>query len=463
MEQKCAILNQSIVVDELSFVNSQLVFETSLDISTEVLVNRRQLLRRGALLCTLLLSISVQQVSTTHISRAASRSTKRPFRMLVLGDSVMWGQGLADEHKFSYLVREWICEQRNSGNCQDKDDVQIHVEAHSGAVIAKPEKDNQKKEEDRFTRTNSPIRYPGEVNNVYPTVWGQVDLARRYYLDNSIPPEEVDLILVNGGINDMGAPRILAPKLLGFLAGNVTNFAKKYCEDDMKLLLDKVANTFPNARIVVPGYFPLVSIDTPENIVMETIGYLFLGKKEKANNKGAIEEESANPPNEVAASHKPSSSLNHMANRSKEWTVASNAAFAAAVKSFNSTHSGLPVTGKNVPSPPPEGSMRALFVAIPFADENAYAAKDAFLWKLVRKSPDVVFECPEKGPFKNLIASDELQTKRSCMCEEAGKSNDIGCLRAGAFHPNVQGAELYFRSISKELERILPFTGWASK
>jgi len=429
-------------------------------------VNRRRLFCHGALSSALLLTIVGQQlVSTTYVSLAASQSTpgKRPFRMLVLGDSVMWGQGLADEHKFSYLVRQWICEQRNSGNCQDKDDVQIHVEAHSGAVIAKPEKDNQKKEEDRFTRTNSPIRYPGEVNNVYPTVWGQVDLAHRYYLDNSIPPEEVDLILVNGGINDMGAPSLLAPKLLGFLAGNINDFARKYCEDDMKLLLEKVANNFPNARIIVPGYFPLVSLNTPENLLMETIGYLFLGKKEKANNAEAIEEESANPPNEVTVSHKPSKSLVHMANRSRDWTVASNAALATAVKSFNSSRAGLPVTGNNSPAPPPDASARALFVPVLFSDENAYAAKSALLWKLIRKGPDVVLECAETNPLKNLIANDELQTKRGCMCEQAGKRNDVICMRAGAFHPNVQGAELYFKSITKELERIFPFTGWASK
>ena len=429
-------------------------------------MNRRQLLRCGALSSTLLLAIVVQQVvSTTYASLTTSQSTrgKRPFRMLVLGDSVTWGQGLADEHKFSYKVGEWICRQRNGGSCQNKDDVQIHVEAHSGAVIAKPEKDNQKKEEDRFTRSVAPVRYAGEVNNDYPTVWGQVDLARRYYLDNSIPLDEVDLILVNGGINDMGAPSLLAPKLLGFLAGNINDFARKYCEDDMKLLLDKVANTFPNARIVVPGYFPLVSLNTPENLLMETIGYLFLGKKEKANNEGAIEEESANPPNEIAVLHKPSKSLVHMANRSRDWTVASNAALATAVKSFNSSRPGLPVIGNNSPAPPSDASARALFAPVLFSDENAYAAKSALLWKLIRKSPDVVLECAETNPLKNLIANDELQTKRGCLCEQAGKRNDVICLRAGAFHPNVQGAELYFRSITKELERIFPFTGWASK
>jgi lysophospholipase L1-like esterase len=377
--------------------------------------------------------------------------------MLVLGDSVMWGQGLVDEHKFSYMIRQWICAKRNSESCADPGDVQIHVEAHSGALIAQPGPNHQK-DEDRFTRNVAPVRYPGEVNNEYPTVWGQVDLARRYYLDNSIPLDEVDLILVNGGINDMGAPRLLAPKLLGFVAGNLSDFAKKYCEDDMKLLLDKVANTFPNARIVVPGYFPLVSLETPENFVMDTIGYLFLGKKEEAT-----EEAPASPPNEVAVARKPSKSLVHMANRSRDWTVASNAALAAAVKSFNSSHAAMPVTGKNSPSPPPDASARALFVPVLFTDENAYAAKSALLWKLVRKSPDVALECPETNRLKNLIANDELQTKRGCMCAEAGKKNDMICLRGGAFHPNVQGAELYFRSITKELENIWRFTNWAAK
>jgi lysophospholipase L1-like esterase len=383
--------------------------------------------------------------------------------MLVLGDSVMWGQGLAEEHKFSYLVRQWICEQRNNGSCPDNEDVQIHVEAHSGALIAKPEKESQKKEEDRFTRNVAPVKYPGEVSSYYPTIWGQVDLARRYYSDKSIPLEEVDLILLNGGINDMGAPRLLAPKILGFLAGNINDFARKYCEDEMKLLLDKVANTFPNARIVVPGYFPLVSIKSPENLLMETIGYLFLGKKEKATDEGVIEDESVSRPNKGATPHPPSKSLVHMANRSRDWTVASNAALAAAVKSFNNSRAGLPVSGNKSALPPPNASARALFVPVLFSDDNAYAAKNSLLWRLIPRSPYVVLECTETNPLKNLIANDELQTKRSCMCEQAGKRNDVMCLRAGAFHPNVQGAELYFRSITKELARILPFIGRASK
>jgi hypothetical protein len=191
---------------------------------------------------------------------------------------------------------------------------------------------------------------------------------------------------------------------------------------------------------------------------METIGYLFLNKKEKAT-----EEESASAPNEVAVAKKPSKSLVHMANRSRDWTVASNAALAAAVKSFNSSHAGLPVMEEKSPSPSPVASARALFVPVLFSDDNAYGAKSALLWKLVRKSPDVALECAETNPLKNLIANDELQTKRGCMCAEAEKKNDMICQRGGAFHPNVQGAELYFRSITKEVENTWRLTGWAAK
>jgi lysophospholipase L1-like esterase len=377
--------------------------------------------------------------------------------MLVLGDSVTWGQGLADEHKFTYLVREWICANRNDGKCPDQMDVQIHVEAHSGALIARPDVKHQK-DEDRFTRSVAPVRYPGEVNSEYPTIWGQVELARRHYADDSIPLDEVDLILLNGGINDMGAPRILAPKVLGFIAGNINDFAKKYCEDDMKLLLNRVAETFPKARIVVPGYFPLVSLATPENLLTETIGYLFLGKKEKMNNQEEIEAVSLKPPSEATTAHKPSKSLVHMANRSRDWAVASNRALARAVKSFNNSHPGLPVSANK--SRLSGASARAIFVPVLFADENAYAAPSAFLWRLVHKSPETVLECAEATRLNNLIANDELQTKRGCLCEQAGKKNDVYCLRAGAFHPNVQGADLYFRSIIRELQRIPPATGW---
>jgi lysophospholipase L1-like esterase len=398
-------------------------------------------------------------VSTSQPAKPASpiAGARRPFRILVLGDSVMWGQGLRNENKFTYKVRDWICAQRNNGSCPNPDDVDIYVEAHSGAVVAQPRKPSEKKEELRFVRIGSPVKYPGEVNHGYPTIWGQVDLAQRHYEQLSIPTQEVDLILVNGGINDLPATRILLP----MLGGKIEALAQKYCEEEMKLLLNKLANTFPNARIIVPGYFPLVSVKTPESIVSETIGYLFLHKKEDSNKMGAIEAAAADPAS--AVSDKDAGPvLKWLATRSLNWTAASNTRLAAAVKSFNENHSNLPALSADGQAPPPDASMRALFVPIPFKEVNAYAASDSFLWKLVPKPPGEVFQCAEHDPLKKVMVNDELQKERPCMCDQAGKGNAVACVRAGTFHPNKQGAEAYFQSISKELGKIWRFTNWAS-
>src|SRR5437868_14173868 len=51
----------------------------------------------------------------------------RQFNLLVLGDSISWGQGLRDEHKAWYQVKSWL---ETSGR-----KVSERIEAHSGAVI----------------------------------------------------------------------------------------------------------------------------------------------------------------------------------------------------------------------------------------------------------------------------------------------------------------------------------------
>src|SRR5882762_3721820 len=56
-------------------------------------------------------------------------SAAPPLHMLVVGDSIMWGQGLREEEKFTSRVKCWLQEKVNR-------EVKVHVEAHSGAVIS---------------------------------------------------------------------------------------------------------------------------------------------------------------------------------------------------------------------------------------------------------------------------------------------------------------------------------------
>ena len=43
----------------------------------------------------------------------------RQFNLLVLGDSIPWGQGLRDEHKAWYLVKTWLEEHQRTAGARD--------------------------------------------------------------------------------------------------------------------------------------------------------------------------------------------------------------------------------------------------------------------------------------------------------------------------------------------------------
>src|SRR6185312_3794815 len=101
------------------------------------------------------------------------------FHMLVLGDSVMWGQGLRDEEKFSSRLKCWLEEKINR-------EVSVHVEAHSGAVISAVSNDPA-----------ASVASDGEVNRSTPTINLQLDQAIQFYQNVHASPA---LILMNGCI-----------------------------------------------------------------------------------------------------------------------------------------------------------------------------------------------------------------------------------------------------------------------
>jgi lysophospholipase L1-like esterase len=415
-----------------------------------LILSRRVSLRVSTLLLVGL--IILHTISGNHLGVATARTPnlKRPLRMLVLGDSVMWGQGHLAKNKFSYRLRDWLCEQRNGGKCSNEEDVQIHVEAHSGAIISKPEEESEKKEEERFIRTVDPIHYDGEVNNKYPTVRGQIELARRYYAKNSTPLNEVDLVIVNGGINDMGATKLLLPRLFG---GDVEKVANRYCKEQMVGALIEIADTFPNARIIVPGYFPLISTDTPRTTLIDAIRELF-GKdgdmQEKVAADALVEMLSKDKKGGVI--------IRKLAERSSKWVKAADDAYKEAVASLNKNRPQLPVIQTTGGTTPAEARMRALFV--PVILDHAYGSNLTFLWKLDKNASEVKIQCPGKKISGILLVDDDMQDVRPCTCDQAGRTDNIICVRAGAFHPNRKGEDAYYDSIKGKLEPILHFTGW---
>jgi len=151
------------------------------------------------------------------------------FRIVNIGDSVPWGQGLLEAQKFDVLVREALRVTHPN--------ITLERLAHSGAVIG------------NHPAAGGPAA--GEVPVSLPTVIEQCDTFQN-------APETVDLVLVNGGINDVGLTNILNPfSLIPTLGSRI----KSACRDRMLVLLQKVSAKFskPSCRILVTGYYTILS------------------------------------------------------------------------------------------------------------------------------------------------------------------------------------------------------------
>ncbi len=115
---------------------------------------------------------------THHVLLPLDGQRGDAFHMVVIGDSIAWGNGLNDPDKYYYLVADWLQEKLNRP-------VDVAVYAHSGAIIS--------------GETGESL--DPNLNCGYPTLIDQAN--------NIQNKDDVDLILVSGGINDVGVMNIL--------------------------------------------------------------------------------------------------------------------------------------------------------------------------------------------------------------------------------------------------------------
>lgn len=229
-------------------------------------------------------------------------------KLLALGDSVVWGQGLAENHKFVRLVQQFL---QQGGNT-----VALASLARSGAIIdLAPQK----------PALHTPFLF-GELPRSFPSILSELSIARSAagfgaYLEpkpwdrqswknvkadlaqqiagytgaTGVPP---DPIILDGGINDLRALQIVLPWSLhdgntgmGEAALEETNVQKvlatldeeggmaaeaavlpelhwmtdeefkalieRFFIDRMRGLLAQVGQGFPSSRVIVLGYFPI--------------------------------------------------------------------------------------------------------------------------------------------------------------------------------------------------------------
>jgi hypothetical protein len=349
-----------------------------------------------------------------------------PLEMLVLGDSIMWGQGLKPEEKFSWRIKCWLQEKTNR-------EVRQTVFAHSGALIsADPASAPKFKSND------------GEVNLPYPTINEELDHAREFYGPASA---KVNLILIDGCINDVDVSNLL----------NVTtdpNWLRERintsCKVGMHDLLKRVTESFPNAQVIVPSYYRIVSDSTADNAFIRLLA-------KNLNNESP-----------EARRMKDKEMRERLIRLSELWYKVSTAALREAVETTNAELAARSL------------SPKVSFVEIDFWPEHSFSADNTLLWNFIFGSTNL------SGLRKFIVIlsfgttaykpNDEVRESRIRSCNETFKAPKgvkevpaekssrkdrlLICRYASLGHPNQMGALVYTEAIKGKLQWIIDKAGW---
>jgi lysophospholipase L1-like esterase len=292
------------------------------------------------------------------------------FRIVCLGDSVVWGQGLLTAEKFNVLVQQAL------GPKHPGAAVTLESLAHSGAVIG------------ATGVTGTP--QVGEVPAARLSIIEQCDSYT-----NS--PETVDLVLMNGGINDVGVASILNPlAIIPPLDARVAHA----CHDGMLALLKKVIAKFtkPSCRILVTGYFPIFSGLSDPFGITKMLGLFGIAVPSFLDNDLDF--------------------INPVIHRSEEF--------------FNDSTANLKQAVADA------GDPRVTFVPSGFTDANSvFVPGTSLLWGL--------------NLTDDLDPLDPVAATRHPLCDIAFAPIQIldreKCYRASAGHPNVEGAVQFSKQI----------------
>jgi hypothetical protein len=355
---------------------------------------------------------------------SADKSDERQFNLLVLGDSIPWGQGLKDEHKAWYLVKTWL---EDTGGRQ----VRERIEAHSGAVIGSV-----------GDSAGNPIPpLDGEVNRGLPSVNDQIENALRSYAD----PAKVDLVIVDGCINDLDTRRLLNA---ANTPDGILELAQQKCGPPVEAMLTRITTSFPNAHVIVTGYYPILSEKTSNDFFMRALFKRLYTGSAPMDDK------------QLRA---------RLVEMSREWYQATNRMLAAATAKVDAQ---LEAKGSR---------QRALFAEVVFLPEHSFAAPQSRLWGFDASAIRKLLVILTLGRV-TLNTNDERRSQRSASCndifrrpagetkeQKKARQNRIALCRLAAIgHPNRKGAQMYAEAIGKQLKllgwlRDVPVSGTPAK
>ena len=355
-------------------------------------------------------SVSALLIASRSGLTALAADETRPFEFLVIGDSVIWGQGLEEKDKFYTLTAEWL---RNGAFGKPRE-VNLKVKAHSGATL-KFHPDAAEKYKKICRDETYPIK--PEVNVGFPSSWKQVEVAADEY--RSAGRGGADLIMICGGITDITTARVFDPK------GNddtLRSEIKRFCRDDMFDVLEHAVEKHPNAKLAVIGYFPAVTSKSSSGKILndwqEALGF-----------PRALKAFVNNPLGRPLFFNK---SRARAIQRSTIWYEESNRNLREAVEQINAKY----------------GPRRAVFIWSPLTEDNAVEAPNTLLFRM----------------GKGGVVTDPLALERIKDCRqtlpELKRTADIDypirlCEIAAVGHPNPEGSRAYAEAIKTALATLV--------
>jgi lysophospholipase L1-like esterase len=369
-------------------------------------------------------------VETNAVAAECPGKVKRtgndPLRMLVMGDSILWGQGLKQERKAWWRVKCWLEEKTGRA-------VTEQVLAHSGALLeAVPDARSKFSSRDH------------EVNLPLPTINQQLDEALSL---NRNELSKINLVLVDGCVNDVGVsnllnaavtPESLRPKI------------NERCGAGMTALIRRITEGFPNAQVLVTGYYRSISAETDDNAFLRLLVKKLAAGDEPGKERSYYE------------------MRQRLITLSEEWYELSTTNLSNSVSKVNEELSAR------------SQSPRVTFVEIDFWPEHAFAAPQTLLWNFKLGSTNL-------SGFRQIIVAlsfgtaafkpnDDTRDQRSKSCKETFKKPKgvketkpekqlredayLTCRYASLGHPNQMGALVYAEAIKGHLQSLLDKTGW---
>jgi hypothetical protein len=332
------------------------------------------------------------------------------FDLLVVGDSLVFGQGLLEKDKIYTRVVEWL---RTSAPGSPRE-VHLKTKAHSGSTL---KFHANEVEAFRKAARDETFSYKPEVNVSFPSTWKQLEVAAEEYRASG--KSGADLILLSTCITDISVAKVLDPKGDDELLRRET---KQFCHDDMLDLLNHAARLHPQSTIAVIGYFPMIS---PKSNGKR----LFNGWLEARDTSRPMKWLMNNP---IARKLFFQKIGDRAIERSRLWFEESSKQLMSAVNDFN----------KQFERP------RAVFVRSPLTEEHSVEAPDTMLFRMGNKG----------------IPEDPMFLEREADCNKAlpelkrttGLEYPLRfCEVAGVGHPNPEGARRYAEAVVAALPSVL--------